>query len=171
MTSTSILQSDALDHVEVTQEQDEVSAEYLSFTLAHERYCIGIDAVEEIRVWEIPTPIPHAPEYVKGVINIRGMIVPIIDLRIRFALAKPRYTPTTVVLVLRCDALYERRLMGMVVDAVSDVVRLPSTKIKATVGESSVTPFMLGLVSVDAQIISLLDAKALMDISQIVGGL
>ncbi len=98
------------------------SADFLSFLLANELYGVDIKDVEEIRVWERPTPIPRSPTFVKGVINLRGMIVPVVDLRARFDIGECEYIPTTVVIVLRMSNDEEERLMGLVVDAVSDVI-------------------------------------------------
>jgi purine-binding chemotaxis protein CheW len=94
------------------------SQEFLTFVLGGEEYAIDILRVQEIRGYEAVTPIAHAPEFIKGVINLRGAIVPIIDLRIKFGLGKAEYTAFTVVVVLNIG----NRVVGVVVDAVSDVI-------------------------------------------------
>ncbi|MGL0944357.1 chemotaxis protein CheW [Vibrio vulnificus] len=151
-----------------SQTMDEQSAadkvEYLSFTLANELYGIAIGDVEEIRVWERPTPIPRSPSFVKGVINLRGMIVPVMDLRQRFCVGECHYLPTTVVIVLRHQAADHERLMGIVVDAVSDVVSLKSHDFYTSIGDTPVSAFMLGLVNVGDEVMTLLDTAELMDI-------
>ncbi len=101
-------------------------AEYLTFKLGAEEYGIEILKVQEIRGYERPTRIANAPAFVKGVINLRGVIVPIIDLRARLELDEPTYDAFTVVIVLSLGA----RTIGAVVDAVSDVVELKSEQIK-----------------------------------------
>ncbi|MGF1722091.1 chemotaxis protein CheW [Vibrio kyushuensis] len=143
------------------------SADFLSFRLASELYGVEINDVEEIRVWEPPTPIPRAPSFVKGVINLRGMIVPVIDLRARFALGDYTYLPTTVVLVLRSSAGETDRLMGLVVDAVSDVVSKGESELHPAQGDSGVTAYMHGVLNVDEEVMSLLDTEALLNISAI----
>lgn len=94
----------------------------LTFTLGTELYGLDILRVQEIKGWEIPTPIPNAPNYVKGVVNLRGVVVPIIDLRERFAIAEPTYDDSTVVIIVRTMLQQKNvRVIGIVVDSVSDV--------------------------------------------------
>ncbi|MEF1288796.1 chemotaxis protein CheW [Vibrio sp. M260118] len=143
------------------------SADFLSFKLAHELYGVEIKDVEEIRVWERPTPIPRAPDFVRGVINLRGMIVPVIDLRLRFSIGINDYRPTTVVIVLRCNDQDQERLMGLVVDAVSDVVSRGNNELYPTVGDSTVTPYLQGLINVGDHVMSLLDTEELLNIDRI----
>ncbi|KLN63921.1 MULTISPECIES: chemotaxis protein CheW [Vibrio] len=143
------------------------SADFLSFKLDHELYGVEIKDVEEIRVWERPTPIPRAPKFVRGVINLRGMIVPVIDLRLRFSIGTNDYRPTTVVIVLRYSDDEQERLMGLVVDAVSDVVSQGSNELYPAVGESLVTPYLQGLINVGDHVMSLLDTEELLNIDRI----
>jgi purine-binding chemotaxis protein CheW len=116
----------------------EVAREVLVFVLDDEEYGVDILKVREIRGYDSVTPIPNAPAHVKGMMNLRGAIVPIVDLRIRFGRAEPRYDALTVVIVLQVSD----RTVGMVVDGVSDVVRLKAAEIKpapqlgAMMGES-----------------------------------
>lgn len=143
------------------------SADFLSFKLAHELYGVEIKDVEEIRVWERPTPIPRAPQYVRGVINLRGMIVPVVDLRLRFSVGSNEYRPTTVVIVLRYSDEDQDRLMGLVVDGVSDVVSRGDNDLYPAVGESKVTPYLQGLINVGDHVMSLLDTEELLNIDRI----
>ncbi|WGV98617.1 chemotaxis protein CheW [Vibrio sp. YMD68] len=143
------------------------SADFLSFRLSTELYGVAIENVEEIRVWERPTAIPRSPEFVKGVINLRGMIVPVIDLRARFSLGDCQYIPTTVVLVLRSRNGDVDRLMGLVVDAVSDVVSQGDNVLSPALGESKVTPYLHGVLNVGDEIMSLLDTEELLNIELI----
>ncbi|MEQ6600667.1 chemotaxis protein CheW, partial [Pseudomonas aeruginosa] len=92
--------------------------EYLTFTLGREEYAIDILRVQEIRGYDQVTAIANAPPFIKGVINLRGAIVPIVDLRIKFHLAEVTYDPFTVVIILNIG----RRIVGVVVDSVSDVI-------------------------------------------------
>ncbi|MCK6264178.1 chemotaxis protein CheW [Vibrio sp. ZSDE26] len=148
-------------------EENNESADFLSFRLSSELYGVAINDVEEIRVWESPTPIPRAPYFVKGVINLRGMIVPVIDLRARFVLGDCQYLPTTVVLVLRSTAGESDRLMGLVVDAVSDVVSQGESELYPAQGDSVVTSYMHGVLNVGDEVMSLLDTEALLNIGEI----
>ncbi|MGF1705719.1 chemotaxis protein CheW [Enterovibrio baiacu] len=143
-------------------------SDFLSFDLAHELYGVDIKAVEEIRVWESPTTIPRAPTFILGVINLRGMIVPIMDLRVRFNIGVVEYLPTTVVLILRAGEAAGNRMMGIVVDAVSDVIDMGDNSLIPPIGDSKVMPFVSGLLNVDAQVMSLLDVDALLDIEGLV---
>ncbi|WP_000555412.1 chemotaxis protein CheW [Vibrio sp. RC586] len=145
-------------------------ADFLSFILGMELYGVPLSHVEEIRVWEKPTPIPRAPDFVKGVINLRGMIVPIIDLRERFGLEECHYLPTTVVLILSSSEQEQKRLMGLVVDSVSDVIGQGESLLHPAVGESVVVPFISGILNVGDDVMSLLDGDALLDMDRILSG-
>jgi len=100
--------------------------EYLSFKLGTEEYGIDILRVQEIRGYEQPTRIANAPHFIKGVVNLRGVIVPIVDMRLRFGLADVQYNSFTVVIILNIAS----RTVGMVVDSVSDVLGLADDQIK-----------------------------------------
>ena len=103
-----------------------VAREYLSFKLGAEEYGIDILKVQEIRGYEQPTRIANAPHFIKGVVNLRGVIVPIVDMRLRFQLADVQYNSFTVVIILNIAS----RTVGMVVDSVSDVLGLADDQIK-----------------------------------------
>ena len=108
----------------VTQQGAQTSTsaarEYLTFRLDQEEYGIDILKVQEIRGYEPPTRIAHAPEFIKGVVNLRGTIVPIVDMRLKFNCSKAEYNSFTVVIILNLH----RRVVGIVVDSVSDVMEL-----------------------------------------------
>src|SRR6185369_18058551 len=106
-------------------DEDQLTSEFLTFTLGDEEYAIDILKVQEIRGYEPPTMIANAPPFIKGVINLRGIIVPVVDLRIKFNLGKIEYTPFTVVIILNVAG----RVVGAVVDAVSDVISLTPAQI------------------------------------------
>ncbi len=116
---------------DVATNQD-VSGQYLSFTLGGEDYGVDILRVQEIRGWEELRPLPDTPEYVKGVLDLRGTIVPIIDLRIRLKMVKVEYHPTTVIIVLsvKDEGEGKSHLVGAVVDAVSDVLNIDFRDVK-----------------------------------------
>ena len=142
------------------QTAESTSRELLTFTLGSEEYGIDILKVQEIRGYEAVTTIAHAPEFIKGVINLRGIIVPIVDMRIKFKLGNVSYDETTVVIVLN----FANRVVGMVVDGVSDVITLKPEQIKPApeFGASLDTKYLLGLGTVDERMLILVDIEKLM---------
>lgn len=151
-----------------TRQQDaknrESSLQFLSFTLGQEEYGVDILRVQEIRSWEPVSRIPNVPAYEKGVVNLRGAIVPIIDLRERFQLDHSAYTPLTVVVVLQARMADKIRVMGVVVDSVSDVVDINKTSIQSApnFGAKVSTEFINGLASVNDRMVMLLDVDKLL---------
>ncbi|MDX9706690.1 MAG: chemotaxis protein CheW [Azospira sp.] len=141
-------------------EEDIVVSEYLTFRLGNEEYAIDILKVQEIRGYERPTAIAHAPSFIKGVINLRGIIAPIVDLRIKFGLGTVEYTPFTVVIILNVA----QRVIGIVVDSVSDVISLASEQIRQAPDFSASfdTRYILGLASVDERMLIVTDIERLM---------
>jgi purine-binding chemotaxis protein CheW len=139
--------------------------QYLTFMLAGEEYGVDILRVQEIKGWDTVATIPNTPAYIKGVINLRGTIVPIIDLRERFGLEKLAYGPTTVVIILNVQSETRARVMGMVVDAVSDVYSLTDDQMKAPpeFGNAIDTQFVRGLATVDEKLMVLLDMDLLLN--------
>ena len=138
--------------------------QYLTFIMSGEEYGVDILAVQEIRGWEEPTLIPNAPPYIRGVINLRGTIVPIMDLRLRFGLREADYTATTVVIILKFDSDHGERVMGIVVDAVSDVYTISDqeTRRPPELTEDDHSDFLKGLVSVNEKMVILLDVAQLL---------
>ncbi len=134
--------------------------EYLTFRLDQEEYGIDILKVQEIRGYEKPTRIANAPEFIKGVVNLRGTIVPIIDMRLKFNCAKAEYNTFTVVIILNL----RNRIVGIVVDSVSDVMELAAENVKAAPDmETSVeSSAVVGLGSVGDRMLILLDIEKLM---------
>ncbi|WP_347987400.1 chemotaxis protein CheW [Methylomonas sp. AM2-LC] len=143
---------------------DTNSLQFLSFTLGNEEYGVDILRVQEIRSWEPVSRIPNVPAYEKGVVNLRGSIVPIIDLRERFNLDNIVYTPLTVVVVLQAHFEAKTRIMGIVVDTVSDVINVDkkNIQISPTFGTKVSTEFINGLVSVNERMLILLDVDKLL---------
>ena len=133
--------------------------EVLSFYLAEEEYALDILRVQEIRGWGNITRIPRMPEYVKGVLNLRGAIVPVIDLRLRFKLETIEYGPTTVIIIVTVYTENKVRDMGIVVDAVSDVYALDSNEIKPPpeFGGNIEGCFLKGLITKEDNMIIVLD--------------
>ncbi|MGY6274970.1 chemotaxis protein CheW [Methylomonas sp. MgM2] len=140
------------------------SIQFLSFTLGQEEYGVDILRVQEIRSWEPVSRIPNVPPYEKGVVNLRGAIVPIIDLRERFGLGRSQYTPLTVVVVLQAHIRDKTRIMGVVVDAVSDVIDVDKKNIQSApnFGSRVSTEFINGLISVNRRMVMLLDVDKLL---------
>jgi purine-binding chemotaxis protein CheW len=136
------------------------ATEVLSFRLGGEEYAISILKVQEIRGYDAVTRIASAPEYLKGVINLRGIIVPIVDMRIKFNVGEANYDPFTVVIILNING----HTIGMVVDSVSDVVTLTPDQIKPApdMGASVATEFLQGLGTVGERMLILLDIDKLM---------
>ena len=134
--------------------------EYLVFRLGQQEYAIDILKVQEIRSYEKPTAIANAPPFIKGVINLRGTIVPIVDLRIKFAVGSADYTPVTVVIVLN----FGQRTVGIVVDGVSDVLTLSPNQIRPPpeFSEAVNTQCILGLATLDERMLTVLDIARLM---------
>jgi purine-binding chemotaxis protein CheW len=134
--------------------------ELLTFTLGSEEYGIDILKVQEIRGYDAVTAIANAPEFIKGVINLRGIIVPIVDMRIKFKLGMIEYDQFTVVIILNIA----RRVVGIVVDGVSDVITLTADQLKPAPEFSSTmgTQYIMGLGTVDERMIIVLDIEKLM---------
>lgn len=134
--------------------------EFLTFRLGGEEYGIEILKVQEIRGYDSITQIANAPEFIKGVVNLRGIIVPIIDMRIKFRLGEANYDQFTVVIILNVAG----RVMGIVVDGVSDVISLESEQMRPTPGFGSVidTEYIMGLGTVDERMLILIDIEKLM---------
>lgn len=134
--------------------------EYLTFRLDQEEYGIDILKVQEIRGYESPTRIANAPNFIKGVVNLRGTIIPIVDMRLKFNCTKAEYNSFTVVIILSL----RNRIVGIVVDSVSDVMVLPPESLKAAPDvESSIgSDSVLGLGSLGDRMLILLDIERLM---------
>jgi purine-binding chemotaxis protein CheW len=139
---------------------DAASSEYLAFRLGEEEYGIDILKVQEIRGYENVTRIANAPAFIKGVINLRGIIVPIVDMRIKFNLGEPSYDQFTVVIILSIA----NRVMGMVVDSVSDVTTLQPEQIRPApqMGTALNTDYLIGLGTLEERMLILLDIERLM---------
>lgn len=143
------------------QQQDEDQAqEFLTFALGSEEYAIDILSVQEIRSFEKPTQIANAPVFIKGVINLRGTIVPIVDMRIKFDTGAAEYTSFTVVIILHIN----NRLIGIVVDNVSDVTSLQAKEIRPApeFGAAVDTSYIRGVASLDGRTLIVVNIARLM---------
>ena len=134
--------------------------EFLTFRLGAEEYGIDILRVQEIRSYEAPTRIANAPAFIKGVVNLRGVIVPIVDLRVKLGCETVEYNEFTVVIVLNVAG----RVVGAVVDSVSDVLKLPKDAVKAApeLASSVDTSFITGIGNVGDRMLILMDIEAFM---------
>ena len=136
--------------------------------MSDEEYGVDILAVQEIRGWEEPTFIPNAPNYIRGVINLRGTVVPIMDLRLRFGLDEVDYGPLTVVIILKYEVDQKERVMGIVVDAVSDVYTIGDSEARKPpeLTEDEHSDFIKGLVNVKEKMVILLEVDELLSLNQ-----
>jgi purine-binding chemotaxis protein CheW len=150
----------ATDNTNNTNISGLAGGEFLTFTLGAEEYGMDILKVQEIRGYDSVTAIANTPAFIKGVINLRGIIVPIVDLRIKFNLGNISYDQFTVVIILNLG----NRVVGVVVDSVSDVLTLTLEQIKAapTLSTTLDTRYILGLGTVDQRMLILVDIEKLM---------
>jgi purine-binding chemotaxis protein CheW len=139
--------------------------EFLAYRLGKEEYGIDIQKVQELRGYDAVTAIANAPAHIKGVVNLRGIIVPIIDMRIKFNLGDPVYDQFTVVIILNLAG----RIVGMVVDSVSDVITLEASQIRPApaMGANVETDYLLGMGTIDERMLILVDIDRLMASAEI----
>ncbi|MFT7412871.1 MAG: purine-binding chemotaxis protein CheW [Paraglaciecola sp.] len=142
---------------QVHKESD--SREFLSFVLGKEHYALDIMSVKEIRGYEAVTKIANAPPFIKGVINLRGDIVPIVDLRLKFEVGEATYNEFTIVIMLNVA----QRIVGIVVDGVSDVIRLADDEIRPApdFGVAFDSRYLLGLVPIEDHMVILVNIESL----------
>ncbi|HSW14123.1 MAG TPA: chemotaxis protein CheW [Solimonas sp.] len=133
--------------------------EFLTFTLGEEEYGVDILKVQEIRGYDTVTKVPNAPSFIKGVINLRGTIVPVVDLRLKFALGRADYNQFTVMIILNVA----RRVVGIVVDGVSDVMQLTPEQIRPApeFGSNVNTKFITGIGALEQRMLILMDIEKL----------
>ncbi len=134
--------------------------QFLSFTLGEEQYGVEILKVQEIRGYSTITPIPNTPPWIKGMMNLRGTVVPVVDLRLRFSMPAGEYNKFTVIIVVSIG----RRVVGVVVDAVSDVLDIPADQIRGVpdMGARVDTRFISGIASAGERLTVLLDIERLL---------
>lgn len=158
----------SMDEDHLTEED---SRQFLTFTLAEEEYGVDILRVQEVKGWAPVTKIPRSPDYVQGVLNLRGTIVPVVDLRMRFHLEQIDYTRTTVIVVINIETNAGRRVIGIVADGVSDVINVPVENVKDApdFGTKVHTDFISGLATIDENMVMLLDIDRLLSAAEIKG--
>lgn len=137
--------------------------QYVSFRLGAEHYAVDINRIQEIKGWDCVTRVPRTPPYILGVVNLRGNIVPVIDLRMRFGFERIPYDASTVIVVVRTRAEHGERTVGVVVDAVSEVHDVATQRIQAPPRIAGMIDlnFLLGVVDVDDHLVILLDIEQL----------
>lgn len=142
------------------------ASQFLTFLLGAEQYGVEILNVQEIRGYSVVTPIPNAPSYVKGVINLRGTVVPVVDLRTKFCMELAEYNKFTVIIVVTVGA----KVTGLVVDAVSDVLDVPASEMRMApdLGTAVDTRFIRGMATIGDQMTVLLDIDRLLSEDQLV---
>jgi purine-binding chemotaxis protein CheW len=150
--------------------EESASRQYLSFFLGGQEYATDILRVQEIKGWDTVTRVPYSPNYILGVINLRGAIVPVVDLRVRLALESAPFDSATVVIVVRVAGARGERIVGLVVDAVSDVYSFSAENIQPppeAVGSLD-QMFVLGLAKLEDKLVIVLDIERLV-ISSVMG--
>ena len=156
----------AIDVNGTSMEMEAGTDQYLTFMLADEEYGVDILRVQEIRGWDSATAIPNAPDYVSGVVNLRGVVVPIFYLRKRFHRDNAEFNAETVIVVAKVEHDKGERTIGMVVDAVSDVYNITADNINDApeVGGSVNMEFIKGLATINNTMIILLDVDELINV-------
>jgi purine-binding chemotaxis protein CheW len=129
--------------------------ELTAFRIGEQEFCLDIMAVREIRGWSAATPLPHSPEYVKGVMNLRGSVLPIVDLAARLGLGAVEPTPRHVVMVVRI----KEQLVGLLVDAVCDILSVPDSAVQPApeLACDALKGFVRGLITIDDRMITWID--------------
>ena len=145
---------------------DENSNQDLTFIMAREEYGVDILCVQQIRWWDSATPLPKSPPHIIGVINLRATIVPIVDMRQCFGLPAVDYTALTVVIVLRIGTNAQNRIVGIVVDEISDVYTINNDNVKDApdLGDSIDTKYIYGLAEVNETMVILLEMDQLLNL-------
>jgi purine-binding chemotaxis protein CheW len=143
---------------------DSRAGKYLTFGLGREEFAIQVMRVREIMGVQEITAVPQMPEYVKGVINLRGKVIPVVDLRLKFGMSAQEYTQRTCIIVVQIDHDDTKLLTGVVVDEVSEVLTLQGADIEDTpdFGRGVATPYLLGMAKVKGKVKILLDINKVM---------
>lgn len=157
-------QGKTADDDQITSRQD-YDGEVLSFRIDDIEYALDILRVQEIRGWTAVTRIPRTPVYVKGVLNLRGAVVPVIDLRLRFGMVERPYDDTTVIIIINVEKDGRTRDIGMVVDAVSDVFSYAKDEVRPApeIGTNVRQHYIAGIVSRDDRMVIMLDIDNVLD--------
>lgn len=148
---------------------DSCAGKYLSFCLGNEEFAIGVLRVREIMGMQDITAVPQTPPYVKGIINLRGKVVPVVDLRLKFGMDPAEYTQRTCIVVVDVPGQAGRLLMGVIVDAVSEVLNVSASDVEDTpdFGEGVAIPYLLGIAKTKGKVKMLLDIEQVLTSSEI----
>ena len=150
---------------------EQLAGKYLTFRLGQEEFAIQVLKVREIMGVEEITAVPQTPVYVKGVINLRGKVIPVVDLRLKFGLPELEYTQRTCIIVVQVDLGRNTTLMGIVVDGVSEVLNLASGDIENTpeFGGGVATPYLMGMAKIKGKVKILLDINEVLTAQELRG--
>jgi purine-binding chemotaxis protein CheW len=137
--------------------------EFVAFRVGAQEFCVDIMGVREIRGWTPATPLPHAPPYVRGVINLRGAVLPIVDLAMRFGLGPTEPTPRSVIIVVHVH----QQIVGLLVDAVSDILTSSEASMQPTpdIASEMAKTFVKGVYAVDGRMISIVTLDCVLPIN------
>lgn len=159
------------NHADKESLEQNAEQQYLTFLMGKDEYGVDILAVQEIHCWIEPRPMPNTPDYVRGVIDWRGTIVPIIDLRVRFQYPEASYTSTTVVIILQTKLASSDQdcIIGIVVDAVADVYDVAASELKKSprLGSKVDTKYIKGITKIEQSMIIILDLAMLIDLEEL----
>ena len=154
-----------------SQKMDHRAGKYLTFQLGNEEFAVQVLRVREIMGIQEITAVPQTPDYVKGVINLRGKVIPVVDLRLKFGLQEIEYTQRTCIIVAQIDARGTKLLIGIIVDCVSEVLTLQTTDIEDTpdFGSGVETPYLLGMAKIKGKVKILLDIDMVLTAQDVIG--
>jgi purine-binding chemotaxis protein CheW len=154
-----------------SQKIDQRAGKYLTFALGHEEFAFQVLRVREIMGVQEITAVPQTPDYVKGVINLRGKVIPVVDLRLKFGLPEIEYTQRTCIIVVQIQSESGKLLIGVIVDAVSEVLTLQSSDIENTpdFGNGVATPYLLGMAKIKGKVKILLDIDMVLSAQDVQG--
>lgn len=144
---------------------DAKSQEFVAFRIGVQEFCIDIMSVREIRGWTPATPLPRAPHFVRGVINLRGAVLPVVDLGQRLGLPAAEQSASQVIIVVQI----KNRVVGLLVDAVSDILTIEADKIQPTpdVSSEAARTFIIGIIGVEGRMISLMSLDHVLPSSEV----
>jgi purine-binding chemotaxis protein CheW len=150
---------------------DHRAGKYLTFQIGREEFAIQVVRVREIMGVQEITAVPQTPAYVKGVINLRGKVIPVVDLRLKFGLPELEYSQRTCIIVVQIESEAGSLLMGLIVDGVSEVITLQTADIEDTpdFGKGVATPYLLGMAKIKGRVKILLDINVLMTSQELHG--
>lgn len=165
------MQSEVLSPLENGAKTEERAGKYLTFQLGSEEFGIRVPKVREIMGIQEITTVPHTPDYVKGVINLRGKVTPVLDLRLKFGLPGLEYSQRTCIIVVQIQGESSPMLMGIIVDGVSEVLNLAGAEIEDTpdFGVNFSTPYILGMAKVKGKVKILLDIDCVLSTQEMQG--